>query len=296
MDQHLVIHELILEPSGEWKPDARGWTIMRVAEGVGYCMHAAGAMELNADDTLVCGAAGDVIVRASQLGALKLDFFFVLPQLLNGVLTAVEWQCIEDAARKKTSRLMIFHGQDLMAQKFKRLAVQKRRDDLALRSALLQFWASTLTGILPESTSGASGSLQLRDRFRELISKLPTSELAVAPLTELAERLHCSERHLSRMFREEFKVSLRTWQTEQRLQQASKLLLSTDQKVANVAKESGYQHVGLFNSLFKKRFGHTPSAWREKMGLVASVSLLSWLGAAQTPELMFFSQLAEFLA
>lgn len=277
MDQHLVIHELVLEPSGEWKPDVRGWTVVRVVEGAGYCLHGGGAMELNPDDTLVCGAAGDVIVRASQLGVVKLDFFFVLPQLLNGVLTAAEWRQIENAAQKKKLRLTFFPGRDLMAQKFKRLAGQRQRDDLALRSGLLQFWASTLTGILPEPTVGAPGSLQLRERFRELVNKLPASELAVAPLSELAERLHCSERHLSRIFREEFKVSMRTWQTEQRLQQASKLLLSTNQKVANVAKESGYQHVGLFNSLFKKRFGHTPSAWREKMGLVASLCLLSWL-------------------
>ncbi|HEX7653678.1 MAG TPA: helix-turn-helix domain-containing protein, partial [Verrucomicrobiae bacterium] len=106
--------------------------------------------------------------------------------------------------------------------------------------------------------------VQLRDRFREFIGKMSEAELATRSLPELAGQLHCSERHFSRLFREEFNVSLRDRQTELRLQRARQLLAATNAKIINVAYESGYRHLGLFNQMFKRRFGLTPSAWRQK--------------------------------
>ena len=44
------------------------------------------------------------------------------------------------------------------------------------------------------------------------------AELAEASLTHLAAQVHCSERHFSRLFREEFGVLLRSRQIELRLQ------------------------------------------------------------------------------
>jgi AraC-like DNA-binding protein len=90
------------------------------------------------------------------------------------------------------------------------------------------------------------------------------AELAGKTLTELAEHLHCSERHFSRLFREEFGVPLRARQIELRLQRAQQLLGDSDAKIINVAYDSGYRHLGLFNAMFKKRFGVTPSEWRRK--------------------------------
>jgi hemolysin activation/secretion protein/AraC-like DNA-binding protein len=83
-------------------------------------------------------------------------------------------------------------------------------------------------------------------------------------LTELAGQLHCSKRHFSRIFSEEFHIPLRARQTELRLQRARQLLLESDAKIINVAFESGYRHLGLFNAMFKKRFGVTPSQWRRQ--------------------------------
>jgi len=104
----------------------------------------------------------------------------------------------------------------------------------------------------------------LRERFRQLVGKMSESELATRSLTQLAEELHCSERHFSRLFREEFHISLRSRQTELRLQRARQLLAESDAKIISVAYESGYRHLGLFNAMFKRRFGVTPSQWRQQ--------------------------------
>ena len=90
------------------------------------------------------------------------------------------------------------------------------------------------------------------------------AELSGKTLAELAGQLHCSERHFSRLFREEFGVPLRARQIELRLQRARQLLADSDAKIINVAFESGYRHLGLFNAMFKKRFGVTPSEWRQQ--------------------------------
>jgi AraC-like DNA-binding protein len=259
---HLILQELSLSPSGEWTPGG-GWTVARAAEGAGYCLQTGAAWELNAGDMVVVGPHASVVLRASQLGVLKLECFHVLPQCLNGLLTLREWRHLEDPTSGLLAQLQYFPASDPAAQKFTRLAAQSQRDGLAVRSALLQLWAASVTSLLPV-TGATAGTTNLRDRFRQFVGKLSEAELALRPVTQLAEELHCSERHFSRLFREEFKISLRARQTELRLQRARQLLADSDAKIINIAFESGYRHLGLFNAMFKRRFGVTPSQWRQQ--------------------------------
>ena len=52
-----------------------------------------------------------------------------------------------------------------------------------------------------------------------------------------------------------------------RLQQARKLLLSTDMKVTEVSFETGFPSVSYFISLYKKAYGCSPSRTRAENGL-----------------------------
>ena len=260
-ERHLIIQELSLRPSGEWSPDARGWTVVRVADGVGYCLQGSAARELNVGDTLIVGPVAPVIFRASQLGVLKLEYFLVLPQYLNGLLTVAECRQLEDVSQQTVPRLLHFTAAETAAQKFTRLVAQPQRDNLSTRSALLQLWASSISCLLPASGSTLANG-HLRERFRQFVGKMAEAELAARSLPELAKEMNCSERHFSRLFREEFKISLRSCQVELRLQRARQLLSASNIKIINVAYESGFRHLGLFNAMFKRRFGVTPSTWR----------------------------------
>ena len=62
-------------------------------------------------------------------------------------------------------------------------------------------------------------------------------------------------------------MPLRARQIELRLQRARQLLADSNAKVINIAYNSGYRHLGLFNAMFKKRFGVTPSEWRQQNAL-----------------------------
>jgi hemolysin activation/secretion protein/AraC-like DNA-binding protein len=259
-----MLQEVTLRPSGEWTPQLRGWTVARVAEGVGYWLHNGNACELNSGDGFVVAFNSNGRLRSSQLGPLRLQFFTVQPQYLNGVLTVAEAHQLEAAPDGSLPLVSIFSAGEPVAQKFARIVDQPRGDGLSLRCSLLQLWSSSLNSLLPGPAAESADGNKLHERFRQLVGKMTEAELAESVLADLARQLHCSERHFSRLFREEFGVPFRARQIELRLQRAQQLLAGSSAKIINVAYESGYRHLGLFNTMFKKRFGVTPGEWRQQ--------------------------------
>jgi hypothetical protein len=60
---------------------------------------------------------------------------------------------------------------------------------------------------------------------------------------------------------------------EMRLLKAVSLLRDADIKIINVAEQCGFNHLGLFNTCFKRRFGSSPGKWRESTIKSAGQSL-----------------------
>ncbi len=263
VERHLILQEVTLRPSGEWSPEGRGWTVVRVTDGFGYWLQGGGARELKVGDGFTVAGHSSLLLRASQLGTLKLEFFCVQPQLLNGLITITEGHQLEQAMKSSAAQVIPFTADEAMGKKFARLVAQPQRENLSVRASLLQLWSQSVHGVLHLPLSTDHGQ-KLRERFRQLVAQMPDAELATRSLAELAEQLHCSERHFSRLFREEFGIALRSRQTELRLLRARQLLADGSAKIINVAYESGYRHLGLFNAMFKKRFGVTPSEWRQQ--------------------------------
>jgi len=265
VERHLILQELTLPPSAEWIPRNRGWLVARVAEGTGYWLqHGAETRQMTVGDGLMVLRNTNGVLRASQLGPLKLQFFIVLPQYLNGLLTVTEWHQLEIAPRKPSLPVSFFTAGEPIGQKFTRLAEQSHTERLPMRCALLQLWASAVAGWLTSPIPISNGGNKLRDHFRELVGQMTEAELSECTLSDLSRQLHCSERHFSRLFREESGVPFRARQIELRLQRARQLLADSNAKIISVAYESGYRHLGLFNAMFKKRFGLTPSEWRQQ--------------------------------
>ena len=263
VERHLILQELTLRPSDEWTLPSRGWFAARVAEGAGYWMQGGNVRELNVGDGFVTGSNTNTRLRVSQLGPLKLQFFTVQPHHLNGVLTVAEWHQLE-AAGNPSTHILVFNAGEPVGQKFSRLTEQSSGDSPSMRCALLQLWVNAVAGLLTVPAAEINGGNKLHERFRQVVGKMTEAELAESSLASLAGQLHCSERHFSRLFREEFGVPFRARQIELRLQRAQQLLIGSDDKIINVAYESGYRHLGLFNSMFKKRFGVTPGEWRNQ--------------------------------
>jgi AraC-like DNA-binding protein len=264
-ERHLILQEKELPPSAEWEPHNQGWLCLRASLGQGYWLQSGSSVRsLSTGDVLLVGAGVIGSLRASQLGPLRLHFFTVQPQLLTGVLTVAEGHFFEATPKITGTQVLTFAAAEGIGEKFKLLADLSVADQLARRCACLQLWSEAMSGVLSTLPPLPVMDDKLRERFRQLVGQIPETELAAHSLADLAAQLHCSERHFSRLFREEFGASLRTRQIELRLQRARHLLASSNAKIINVALDSGYRHLGLFNAMFKKRFGMTPSEWRRQ--------------------------------
>jgi AraC-like DNA-binding protein len=259
----LIIKDLTLSPSSEWSPQFVGWMVVRIAKGFGYCLCTKKTCELKPGDGFMVPQVTGVTVRASQLGALRLQYFRIRPELLVGLLTVAECQQLKTLS-SNSSCIFHFRAKELDGQEFTRLVEKPGNEKLAMRCALLQFWANGIAGLFGKPALNGSSGKKLRERFLQLMEQLPEAELLEFSLAELARQLHCSERHLGQLYCEKFGVSFRSHQVDLRLQRACRLLADSRIYIASIASESGYNSLTLFNATFKKRFGMTPSEWRRR--------------------------------
>jgi AraC-like DNA-binding protein len=100
--------------------------------------------------------------------------------------------------------------------------------------------------------------------FNELLDYIRANLDHPLRLSDLEARSHYSSRALQYAFRQRLGCTPRQWIRQQRLEQAMARLEQGGRgcSVRAVALACGYQHMGLFSSDFKKRFGLTPSAAR----------------------------------
>ena len=93
----------------------------------------------------------------------------------------------------------------------------------------------------------------LRDHLAEDVS-----------LTVLSEEFHLSPQYISQLFKSEIGVGFLAYLTNVRMENAKRLLLSTDLSVAEVADRSGYADYRVFTKAFKKAENITPSQYRRE--------------------------------
>ncbi len=82
-------------------------------------------------------------------------------------------------------------------------------------------------------------------------------------LASLAKKIGVTDRHLRRIFAEEFGVSPVQYAQTQRLLLAKRLLTDTRMPVADVAFASGFSSVRRMNTLFAERYGFAPTRLRK---------------------------------
>jgi AraC family transcriptional regulator, regulatory protein of adaptative response / DNA-3-methyladenine glycosylase II len=91
---------------------------------------------------------------------------------------------------------------------------------------------------------------------------LEDGKLVDASLPQVAAALRVTDRHLRRVFREEFGVSPVEYAQTQRLLLAKRLLTDTDLPIIDVAMASGFASLRRFNDLFRTRYRMTPGDLR----------------------------------
>jgi AraC-like DNA-binding protein len=100
--------------------------------------------------------------------------------------------------------------------------------------------------------------------FLEAARQLESEPLDGVNLAGFARAVGLSERQASRLFRETFGRSFREHLVALKVDRARRLLRETDHSVLAIAGEAGFSSLSHFNSVFRRRVGATPSAFRAR--------------------------------
>jgi AraC-like DNA-binding protein len=258
---HLALRETALAPGAEWNPEPSEWTLIQVSAGDGYWLDVQGNQELQAGAVLLLSEQARGVIRASCLGRMLLQWAALKSERLTGVLSLEEQRSISAAARKEEFALKIFPAQSGTASKMREICASRNRAGLPFRLRVLELFADILSESL-EMESAPAAAADARDRLVQFLRDTPASDLLQLSAVELAQMTGCTPRHLNRIFNELAGMSFREKHTELRLARACELLATTESKVVDVALESGYQSLSLFNLMFTRRYGLSPGRWR----------------------------------
>jgi AraC-like DNA-binding protein len=204
-------------------------------------------------------------IRASQLGILELQTFRIEPERLPGLLSVADEKFFASAAQDHDFAARAF----LPGEPFELAAnhsLFQGGNDLRFRVRAVQFFIDSFEDRRPREAAREpeQAPFDARERLRTILRQTTISNLLHLNLNELVTRVRCTPRHFSRIFRELTGVSFRDKQNEARLNHALELLARTDSKVVDIAFESGFGSVSLFNLMFKRRFRMGPRDWRKK--------------------------------
>lgn len=111
-------------------------------------------------------------------------------------------------------------------------------------------------------------SLQNSSKIARSLLLYIAENAATATLSNAAQVLSYSERHISRVLKKELKVSFTQLLQRQRLYTATQLLKKTTIPVKDVAMQVGYQNLSHFYELFQSKYNQTPADYRQSNSAV----------------------------
>ena len=77
-------------------------------------------------------------------------------------------------------------------------------------------------------------------------------------ISDISEALCVNQTYLRKMFKSEMNMTLSEYITSYRMQEAKKLITSTENKLSDIAEKVGYNDVSYFSNVFKKFYGISP--------------------------------------
>ncbi len=262
--EYLTLQLVRLMPPQEWSRTQNGLSFVFPKGGAGKHICGKDPQPLAPGDALVVdGAAGGKLCASNRSEMVFASFSVCLENLLP--LFATNEIPLLQSVADGLKRPRFYPATSQLAVECHRLLKEVPPGfNLDHRSHLLRIAAAILTVELKNAHGLRAGYAGTEDRMIKLFERLSTTELLNLSVDELAAKFSCSRRHLNRLFHQHFGLSLTTLRMEMRLLKAVSLLRNPDAKVIYVAEECGFNHLGLFNTCFKRRFGHSPGQWRKQ--------------------------------
>lgn len=259
---HLKLLKVRLTEKSHWAHSPSGLHFVFPTHGSAACLTPRSSMTICPGDLLVKdgGTVARIIpdTKTFVFSTFSLSFQHLMPLLTAGEMSSLA-QVLERLKAPK-----VFLATATVATRCHQLLASLPSAALESRGHLLRIAALVLEhefqNLRAQRQTGTPKDLRLLQR----LDMLSTDELVESSVEELAGRIGCSRRHLNRLFHQHFKASMATLKMELRLRKAASLLSNRNARIIDIAAECGFNHLGLFNSSFRKRFGNSPTQWRAR--------------------------------
>jgi AraC-like DNA-binding protein len=259
---HLTLQLIRLRRSEEWTAIGECLSFVLSKGGAGRCLLGQRTHDLAPGDLLVWNSTvgGKIVVTN---GAMVFWNFSVCFDHLLPLFSIGEICLLRDLTEHlKVSKL--YSASSQLAQECNKLVESAPpQGNFDHRSQLLRVAAAVLSIELQNASSQRVGFVRAEDHMLHVFDKLSIEELLTLSVSELAQKFSCSHRHLNRLFHQHFGFCVAALRMELRLLKALSLLRDPNLKVISVAEQCGFNHLGLFNTCFKKRFGDSPGRLRK---------------------------------
>ncbi|MEZ9821953.1 helix-turn-helix domain-containing protein [Shewanella sp. 10N.286.45.A1] len=107
-------------------------------------------------------------------------------------------------------------------------------------------------------------TLSSMDALKVPVAFIKENYMQPITLTELAQTAHLSISALERRFTKHLGQTPKQFINEVRLESARRLLIETNESIANIAQETGFNDHSYFSRQFQRLFGKSPSQFRRE--------------------------------
>lgn len=262
--EYLILKTVQLNPNETWNNVEKNGLLFLFLT-CGGCQFAAGALtqRIRPGDVFIVGPGSGGTLTALDGKQVRFSFFTTSVDRLYPLLSSQEISVLEYVVSEMKRPKWFGATYPVAIECQKLIAEATPEPTLNHRGQLLRIAAALLSSEFKAASNKRLGNAAPDDNLMQIFERLSVDELLNLSVEELADRCNCSRRHLSRLFHQHFRFSVGALKMEIRLLKAVSLLRNPAAKVINVALECGFNHQGLFNTCFKRRFGLSPGQWRK---------------------------------
>lgn len=110
---------------------------------------------------------------------------------------------------------------------------------------------------------GTNNNLKYISRIKQIKSYLYKNYSESVNLNDLADYLYLTPQYVSKFIKDHFKITFQNLLVEIRLNKAIELLKNETYTITRIAYNCGFTNLQSFNNSFKKKYGKSPSKYRE---------------------------------
>jgi AraC-like DNA-binding protein len=262
--RYLSLRLLRLKAGEEWSHQSDSLAFLFVKAGTGRYISGSVTRDLAPGDVLVLGSGSKGALSLADGTEMISSCFSISVEQLFPLFASDEIWLLRSIADELKGAKLYSAATASAVECHKLLEEVPPHFNLDHRSHLLRVASVILAAEFRNARHQKSAYLGTDERLTQVLEKLSVDEILGLSVEELARRFNCSRRHLNRLFHQQFGLPVATLKMEMRMLKAVSLLRDPLAKVIYVAEQCGFNHLGLFNTCFKRRFGASPSQWRKQ--------------------------------